>query len=135
MMTAIRNNIISQTYTPPDNLLDEWGTTCSVCHAYDAEDQLASDTSADLTNGAIRVFNTYDYRHRRISKTVQCLSVSYPPPPSPPIETRVWNTVEYRTFAYDDWNLIHETVAAIEGGTTNTTEVRYFWGLDLSNSL
>ncbi len=59
-------------------------------------------------------------RHRRISKTVQRLSVSYPPPPSPPIETRQWNTVEIRTFAYDDWNLIHETVATIEGGTINT---------------
>ena len=89
-------------------------------YAYDAEDQLASVTSSELTNGAIRVFNSYDYRHRRMSKTVQRLSVSYPPPPSPPIETYEWNTIEYRTFAYDDWNLIHETVAAIDGGTTNT---------------
>ena len=104
-------------------------------YTYDAEDQLASVTTADLTNGAIRVFNSYDYRHRRIGKTVQRLSVSYPPPPSPPIETREWNTIEYCTFAYDDWNLIHETVATIDGGTTNTTEVQYFWGLDLSDSL
>ena len=59
-------------------------------------------------------------RHRRISKTVQRLSVTTAPPPSPPIETHEWNTVEYRTFAYDDWNLIHETIAAIDGGTTNT---------------
>ena len=104
-------------------------------YAYDAEDQLASVTSADFTNGAIRVFNSYDYRHRRMSKTVQRLSVSCPPPPSPPIETREWNTIEYCTFAYDGWNLIHETVATIDGGTTNTTEVQYFWGLDLSDSL
>ena len=89
-------------------------------YAYDAEDQLASVTSSELTNGAIRVFNSYDYRHRRMSKTVQRLSVSYPPPPSPPIETYEWNTIEYRTFAYDDWNLIHETVATNDGGTTNT---------------
>ena len=118
-------------YTPDGGLSSDgdWD------YAYDAEDQLASVTSADLTNGAIRVFNTYDYRHRRTSKTVQRLSVSYPPPPSPPIETYEWNTIEYRTFAYDDWNLIHETVAAIDGGTTNTTEVQYFWGLDLSGSL
>ena len=104
-------------------------------YAYDVEDQLASVTTADLTNGAIRVFNSYDYRHRRISKTVQRLSVSYPPPPSPPIETYKWNTIEYRTFAYDDWNQIHETVAVIDSGVTNVSEVQYFWGLDLSDSL
>ena len=104
-------------------------------YAYDAENRLVSVTSVAETNGAIRVFNSYDYRHRRISKTVQRLSVTTAPPPSPPIETYEWNTVEIRTFAYDSWNLIHETVAAIDGGTKNTTEVQYFWGLDLSDSL
>ena len=118
-------------YTPDGGLSSDgdWD------YAYDAEDQLVSVTSASLTNGAVRVFNSYDYRHRRISKTVQRLSVTTAPPPSPPIETYEWNTVEYRTFAYDDWNLIHETVAAIDGGTTNISEVQYFWGLDLSDTL
>ena len=51
------------------------------------------------------------------------------------IETYAWITIEYRTFAYDDWNLIHETVVAIDGGTTNVSEVQNFWGLDLSDSL
>ena len=74
-------------------------------------------------------------RHRRISKTVQRLSVTTAPPPSPPVETYEWNTIEYRTFAYDNWNLIHETATAIDGGTTNVSEVQYFWGLDLSDSL
>ena len=45
-------------------------------YAYNAEDQLVSVTSSSLTNGAVRVFNSYDYRHRRISKTVQRLSVT-----------------------------------------------------------
>ena len=40
-----------------------------------------------------------------------------------------------RTFVYDDWNLIHETIYTIDGGTTNTTEVQYFWGLDLSGTI
>ena len=45
-------------------------------YAYDAEDQLRSVTSRSLTNGAICVRNTYDYRRRRISKTVQRLDVT-----------------------------------------------------------
>ena len=118
-------------YTPDGGLSSDgdWD------YAYDAEEQLVSVTSSSLSNGAIRVQNYYDYRHRRISKIVQKLSVTTAPPPSPPIETYEWNTVEYRTFAYDNWNLLHETVAAIDGGTTNVSEVQYFWGLDLSGSL
>ena len=104
-------------------------------YAYDAEDQLRSVTSRSLTNGAIRVRNTYDYRHRRISKTVQRLNVTTASPPAPPVELREWETIETHTFIYDDWNLIHETIYAIEGGVTNITEVQYFWGLDLSDSL
>ncbi len=119
------------TYTPDGGLSSDgdWD------YAYDAEDRLVSVTSSSFTNGAIRVFNSYDYRRRRISKTVQRLSVTTAPPPSPPVETYEWNTIEYRAFAYDNWNLIHETVATIDGGTTNVSEVQYFWGLDLSDTL
>ncbi len=118
-------------YTPDGGLSSDgtWN------YSYDAEDQLTSVISTELTNGAIRVQNSYDYRHRRISKMVQKLSVTTAPPPSPPIEIYEWNTIEYSMFAYDDWNLIHETVAAIDGGTTNVSEVQYFWGLDLSDTL
>ena len=104
-------------------------------YAYDAEDQLRSVTSRSLTNGAIRVRNTYDYRRRRISKTVQRLNVTTAPPPALPVELREWETCEERTFVYDGWNLIHETIYTIEGGVTNMSEVQYFWGLDLSDSL
>ena len=48
---------------------------------------------------------------------------------------REWETCEERTFVYDDWNLIHETIYTIEGGVTNMSEVQYFWGLDLSGTL
>ena len=43
--------------------------------------------------------------------------------------------MEKRTFVYDDWNLIHETIYSIDGSTTNAAEVQYFWELDLSDSL
>ena len=104
-------------------------------YAYDAEDQLRSVTSRSLTNGAIRVRNTYDYRHRRTSKTVQRLNVATALPPSPPVELREWETLEMRTFVYDDWNLIHETVYTVDSGVTNVTEIQYFWGLDLSGTI
>ncbi len=100
-----------------------------------AEDQLVSVTSASLTNGAIRVLNTYDYRHRRTSKIVQRLNSTIPPPPAPPTGMQEWETIETRTFAYDDWNLIHETIYAIEGSISNITEIQYLWGLDLSGTI
>ena len=119
---------ISFAYTPDGGLASD-GTWS---YAYDAEDQLISVTSSSLTNGAIRVLNTYDYRHRRTSKTVERLSISTAPPPSPPITTQEWETTETRTFVYDDWNLIHETVYTVDRGVTNVTEIQYFWGRDLS---
>ena len=56
-------------------------------YAFDAEDQLTSVTSSRLTNGAIRVENKYDYRHRRISKTVKVMVDDTPPdsPGAPPL--------------------------------------------------
>jgi len=79
-------------------------------YSYDAANRLASVSS----NGVVLVANEYDYRNRRIRKT------------TPTAET---------TFVYDSWNLIHETVATISGGVTNTTEIQYFWGADLSGTL
>ena len=78
-------------------------------YSYDSENRLASVSS----NGVVLVANEYDYRGRRIRKT------------TPTTET---------TFVYDGWNLIHETAATITGATTNTTEIQYFWGIDLSDT-
>ena len=44
--------------------------------------------------------------------------------------TGEWLPCETRTFVYDDWNPILETIVNHVTGTTNT--VRYLWGLDLS---
>ena len=123
--------------------MKSWNGTCKATTvfskrwkcAYDAEDQLRSVTSRSLANGAIRVRNTYDYRHRRTSKAVQRLNVTIALPPSPPVELREWKTLEMRTFVYDDWNLIHETVYTVDSSVTNVTEIQYFWGLDLSGTL
>ena len=75
-------------------------------YAFDAEDQLVSVTSATLTNGAIRVLNAYDYRHRRISKTVYTMRDDSPPPsplaPPLPIAHRSWHLQERHDFVYDD---------------------------------
>ena len=92
-------------------------------YSYDAANRLASVSSASLTNGAVRVVNAYDCRNRRICKTVQRYADSN------------WQTIELHSFVYDSWNLIHETVATISGVTTNTAEIQYFWGADLSNTL
>ena len=79
-------------------------------YAYDAANRLASVSSNDV----VLLSNQYDYRDRRIKKT------------TPTTET---------TFVYDDWNLVHETVATITDATTNVTEIQYFWGADLSETL
>ena len=109
-------------------------------YAFDAEDQLVSVTSATLTNGAIRVLNAYDYRHRRISKTVYTMRDDSPPPsplaPPLPISHRTWCLQKRHDFVYDDWNLIHETVTTVDANSsTNVAEIEYFWGPDLSNTL
>ena len=104
-------------------------------YSYDAEDRLASVDPTFPEDGSLRVLNEYDYRNRRIRKIDQRLTVTVPPPPSPPIETHTWDTIETRSFVYDGWNLIHETVLSVDGATTNTIETQYFWGLDLSDTL
>ena len=61
----------------------------------------SSNSPAALTNGAVRVLNACDHRHRRIRKTVQRVTVSMSPAPSPPSETYEWNTVATHTYVWD----------------------------------
>ena len=83
---------------------------CVFTYSYDAANRLLSASS----NGVVLVANQYDYKGRRIRKT------------TPTTET---------TFVYDGWNLVHEAVATFSGATTNTTEIQYFWGADISETL
>ena len=111
-----------------DGNLEEDGTSR---HFYDVENRLIAVLPETTANGSIRVLNAYDHKHRRIRKTVQRLSLSVAPPPSPPIETRVWQTVETHTFVWDGNNIVLEKVELADG-TTRTFE--YFWGNDKSGS-
>jgi RHS repeat-associated protein len=70
------------------------------------------------------VENAYDWRDRRISKTVSRYDST----------AEGWNVVERRAFTYDDWNLVHETIMQIGGAVPTTAEMQYFWGLDLSET-
>ena len=114
-------------YDADGNLLSDGEFT----YAYDAESRLLSVTAAALTNGAIRVINAYDHRHRRIRKTVQRLYSTIPPPPSPPTGTQEWQTIETHTFIWDGNNIVLETIAFADG---STRICEYFWGLDKSGT-
>ena len=96
-------------------------------YAYDAENRLRAVTSARQTNGAIRVVNAYDHRHRRVKKTIQRLSAASPASPT----SGEWATTETHTFAWDGNNIVLELVA-FSNGTTRVCE--YFWGPDLSGA-
>jgi len=103
-------------------------------YEFDAEDRLASVTSAAMTNGAIRVVNTYDYRHRRIGKDVYSYFVDDSGNETDSPLANHWQLTKHHDFVYDDWNLIHEIVTVC-AGYPNTVEIQYFWGSDLSGTL
>ncbi len=117
----------SPLYDADGNLVNDRTLT----YTYDAENRLVSATPAALTNGALRVLNAYDHRHRRIRKTVQSVTVTIPPAPSPPSETYEWNTVATHTYVWDGDNIVLERIAFADG-TTRVCE--YFWGLDMSGT-
>ena len=100
-------------------------------YSYDAENRLVAMRSASLTNGAVRVLNSYDHNHRRVRKTVQRLMLPASVPPAPP-QSGEWTTTETHAFFYDDWNLIEERISRDDG--TDFTN-RYVRGKDLSGSL
>ena len=107
----------------------EWDGGFEYC--WDSENRLVAVEDIAPTNGAVRVLNRYDHRHRRTQKTVQRLHVDNPPPPSPPSMHYEWNTVETHTYVWDENNIALEWVA-FSNGTTRVCE--YFWGPDLSGA-
>jgi len=104
-------------------------------HAWDAENRLVCSEPGlgGATNGSVRVVNSYDYQHRRHSKTVRRLSGRGAGYPLDPSQAGTWDVVETRTFIYDGWNLTAEVVVDAQSGTTNVT--RYLWGPDVSGTL
>ena len=96
------STLINEVFTSP-RLCDSARETNALARPFDAysrpvgydnegRDRLVSVTSTTLTNGAICVVNAYDYRYRRILKTVYKMQDDSPPssplaPPSPPMVT------------------------------------------------
>ena len=103
-------------------------------HTWDAENRLVHSEPGWVgsTNGAVRVVNSYDHRHRRIQKRVEMLSGRGAGYPFDPSQAGTWNTVKTHTFVYDGWNLVLETVAYADG---SVDKIEYVWGLDLSGTL
>ena len=75
-------------------------------YTWDAENRLVAIHS----NNTLIVSNAYDHASRRVLKVTP---------------------QEIRTFLYDGWNLIQETIATANSTTTN----HYVWGKDLSGTL
>ena len=84
--------------------------------SWDAENRLVT-----ASNQGTVVKNAYDYMSRRIQKTVSVWDVDH------------WSPLADRSFLYDGWNMISETIsgAGLPSGRTN----HYVWGLDLSGTL
>ena len=99
-------------------------------YAYDAENRMIRATSLGQTNGALRVLNSYDHKHRRTRKTVQRFNIPSVAPPTPPPDGE-WITTETHTYVWDDSNIVLERVA-FTNGAARTCE--YFWGPDLSGT-
>ena len=76
-------------------------------YTYDARHQLKSVSS----NGVLLVTNYCDAKSRRVRKVTPNATM---------------------TFFYDDWNLIEERIAYVNG-TTST--IHYYWGKDISGTL
>jgi len=98
-------------------------------HAWDGENRLIlSEPGGIATNGAVRLVNRYDHRHRRIQKRVEVLTgrgAGYPMDSSQPGS---WDVVETRSFLYDGWLPVIEKILR-EGAGTEVRE--HVWGRDL----
>ena len=89
-------------------------------YEWNGENRLVTATPVTPTNGAKQVRNDYDHQGRRWRKRVHTWDGS------------TWTLTETRTFVYDGWNMIQETVDHV---TAPDELLHYDWGLDLSLSL
>lgn len=110
---SLQPNSPPPSYDPDGNML----TNGPWAYTWDAENRLVSACS----NGVLLVSNAYDHLSRRIRKEVSVRE-------SPSFEFQVSS---FRTYLWDDWNIIRETISEQQSSTTNY----YTWGLDLSGTL
>ena len=101
-------------HDPDGNLTND----ARFAYEWNGENRLVTATPVTPTNGAKQVRNDYDHQGRRWRKRVFTFTAA------------TWTLTETRTFVYDAWNPIQETVQ-----TTTTEHLHYDWGLDLSLTL
>ncbi len=87
-------------------------------YAWDAENRLVSVEPLAVAPGVQRVRLGYDYRSRRVWRTVEVW------------DGGGWVGVETNRFVYDGWHAVAEVGDRATGSYTNT----YVWGLDLSGT-
>ena len=102
-------------HDPDGNLTND----ARFAYEWNGENRLVAATPLSPTNGAKQVRNDYDHQGRRWRKRVHTWDGS------------TWTLTETRTFVYDAWNPIQETVET----TTTTEHLHYDWGIDLSLTL
>ncbi len=102
-------------------------------HFWDNENRLIKSEPHSATNGSLMVEAKYDYKNRRVEKTVKQLSGRSPSYPFDPSGAGTWDTIETRRYIWNDWNIIAEQIT--DNVQTNSTMNIYAWGLDLSGSL
>ncbi len=107
------------TYDDDGNMLSDG----RFVYTWDGENRLVSveTSAAGVSAGAVRVRveYTYDNRIRRIGKEISHF------------ENDTWTVAESRSFVYDGWNMIRETIRNQQSAISNSL----VWGLDLSGSL
>lgn len=93
-------------------------------YTWDADNQLTSVTQLNPTEGVKKVAFTYDWRGRRITKSVATFVAG------------TWQNTGATDFKYHEWNLIAEKSTDLTTPAVSpATEKRYVWGNDLSGSL
>ena len=90
-------------------------------YTWDDDNRLVSAMSLIPANGSKRVRNAYDWRSRRVEKSVDVWDE----------DASSWIPAETRRYVYDDWNPILETVVTQD----STNRIAYLWGPDLSDTL
>lgn len=104
-------------YDQDGNLTKMKTTAAGTRYVFNGENRVIIVEPTEPRPGDSRLRFSYDYRGRRVLKTVSTYT------------DNTWHLTGRTGFIYDDWNLIAER------NLDDDTAVQYVWGLDLSNTL
>jgi RHS repeat-associated protein len=104
-------------YDQDGNLTEMKTAAAGTRYVFNGENRLIIVEPTEPQPGDSRLSFSYDYRGRRVLKTVSSFT------------DNSWHQTGQTGFIYDDWNLIAEV------NLDDDTAVQYVWGLDLSNTL